>query len=326
MLRILADFSTNRQVANNLGIPYPKQDSAQVGAPSHSAAENTPYQHIPEQRQEVQNLVGDFQCPLEVLEEPRASNNPAPTMENRNVDPILNQQWDEPLHLQPPIRPTSVPGSQTTSNVVNTTSPNTATGENLATPTTRRQIENLMEEGQGKQSNDMRPTGPNIQMKATVSVTNRCVDQNSCTHCSCHSQPLGGNISKGDQPTGQQRLNLHGEYDDRNDGISNFFRGTRYVEESGSRECQIIRILPDESNDYMDIVRDSVSAQTHTGQKPMFVNNYFVGENNWRKISQTRYDTPTNREVAHPQQYKQLFPFWEKKINHITFYKQVSRE
>ena len=32
----------------------------------------------------------------------------------------------------------------------------------------------------------------------------------------------------------------------------------------------------------MDLVRESVSSQARTGVKPMFMNNYFVGDNNWR--------------------------------------------
>ena len=84
--------------------------------------------------------------------------------------------------------------------------------------------------------------------------------------------------------TENQRLNVHTEYEDRNNGASKFFRGKRQTDESGLWECQIIRILPDESDDYMDIVRDSVSAQTRKGPKPMFVNNYFMGDNNWRTV------------------------------------------
>ena len=40
----------------------------------------------------------------------------------------------------------------------------------------------------------------------------------------------------------------------------------------------------------MDIVRDSVSAQTRRGPKPMFVNNYFVGDNNWRTVPRDNQD------------------------------------
>ena len=41
----------------------------------------------------------------------------------------------------------------------------------------------------------------------------------------------------------------------------------------------------------MDLVRDSVSAQSRTGPKPMFVNNYFVGDNNWRTAARGTPDT-----------------------------------
>ena len=37
-------------------------------------------------------------------------------------------------------------------------------------------------------------------------------------------------------------------------------------------------------------MRDSVSAQAQTGPKPMFVNNYFVGDNNWRTVSRGKPD------------------------------------
>ena len=41
----------------------------------------------------------------------------------------------------------------------------------------------------------------------------------------------------------------------------------------------------------MDLVRDSVSSQTRSGPKPMFVNNYFVGDNNWRSVSRGNTDS-----------------------------------
>ena len=288
MLHILTDLSTNRQVANNQGTPYPKKGSTQIGVSNQPVNENTPYQHIPERRQEVQNLIGEFQRPPEVTEqEPSASNNPGQTEENRNQDPILNQQWDEPLHLQPPMRPTSIPTSQTTNSVANTLNPNITMGGNVETLTTHRQVETLMEEGQGRRSNDMRPTGTDIQANMRTFATNRRVEQTSCTHCSCPHQLSGGTANTNVE---DQRLNLHTEYEDRNNGVSKFFRGRKHMDENGSRGCQIIRILPDESDDYMNIVRDSVSAQTRGGPKPMFVNNYFVGDNNWRTVPKDKPD------------------------------------
>ena len=58
----------------------------------------------------------------------------------------------------------------------------------------------------------------------------------------------------------------------------------------GLQECKVIRILPDEELDFMDLVRDSVSAQARTGPKPMFVNNYFVGDNIWRTVAGKKPD------------------------------------
>ena len=153
---------------------------------------------------------------------------------------------------------------------------------------TRRQVKTLMEEGQGRRSNDTSPTGTDIELNMTTVATNRRVEQTRCTHCNCHHQLSGGTANTN---VGDQRLNLHTEYEDRNNGVSKFFCGKKYMDESGSRECQIIRILPDESDDYMNIVRDSVSAQTRGGPKPMFVNNYFVGDNNWRTVQKDKPDS-----------------------------------
>ena len=273
-----------------------------MGVPNQPVNKNTHYKHISERSQEVQNLIGEFQRPPEVTEqEPSTSKNPGQTKENHNQDPILNQQWDEPLHLQPPMRPTSIPTSQTTSSVVNRLNSNTTTGENIETLATRRQVEMSMEEGQGRQSNDKRPTGTEIQANVTMFVTNQRVEQTSYTHCSCHRQLSAGTMDVNAQSIENQRLNLHTEYEDSNDGASKFFCGKKHIDENGSRECQIIRILPDESDDYMNIVRDSVSAQTHGGPKPMFVNNYFVGDNNWRTVPKDKPDSTRHFDESRNQ-------------------------
>ena len=65
-----------------------------------------------------------------------------------------------------------------------------------------------------------------------------------------------------------------------------FSRGKRQNEEKSVRERQVIRILPEEDDDYMEIVRNSVSAQNRKDLKPMFVNNFFAGDNNWRTVPQ----------------------------------------
>ena len=167
LLRILTDLSMNRQIATgNQGITQPNQSHTQAGVPTQTLNENTPYQHIPERRQEVPSLIGDFQRPPDVTEqEPGATSNPGQTRENHNSDPILNQQWDEQLQLQPPLRPTNVNTSQAADNVVNTG------GVNVENSATRRQVEVTMGEGQGQQPNEVGST--NIQPMQRIDESNR---------------------------------------------------------------------------------------------------------------------------------------------------------
>ena len=149
MLHILTDLSTNQQVAKNPGTSYPKEGSKQMETPNQPVNENTPYQHIPERRQEVQNLIGDFQRPPEVTEQEHGTVNSAgQTRKNNYQDPILNQQWNEPPHLQPPMKPTNISATQATNNVINTRNANTTAGANMENSATRRQVEITVDEGQ----------------------------------------------------------------------------------------------------------------------------------------------------------------------------------
>ena len=146
-----------------------------------------------------------------------------------------------------------------------------------------------MDEGQGRRPNEEGPT--DIQPNVTRPAMNRRVEQVSCTQCNCHHQQSGGARNTNVPPAENQRYNLHTEYEDRNNTASRFFREKRQTDENVQRECQIIRILPGENDDYMDLVRDSVSSQTRSGPKPMFVNNYFVGDNNWRSVPRGNTDS-----------------------------------
>ena len=255
MLCILNDLSMNQQIATgSQGTTHSNQNSTQAGVPTKVWSENTPYQHIPEQRQGIQNTMSEFQRPSEVVEQEHSeSGNTGQIRENHNQEPILNQQWDEPLHLQPPMRPTSITTSQSVNGVTNTTNPNATVGVNVEILATHRRVEMSMEEDQGRQSNQG-GSGVNTYPNVTTTTTNQRVDQNTCTHCNCHQQLARG--ARDANATESQRLNVHTEYEDRNNGASKFFRGKRQTGESDSRECQIIRILPDENDDYMDIVRE----------------------------------------------------------------------
>ena len=98
--------------------------------------------------------------------------------------------------------------------------------------------------------------------------------------------------------TESRRLNVHAEYEDKSSGVSNFFRAKRQNEEKNLRECQIIRILPEDDDDYMEIVRNSVSSQNQKDLKPMFVNNFFAGDNNWRTVPQTTSETARHSDES----------------------------
>ena len=125
----------------------------------------------------------------------------------------------------------------------------------------------------------------------TTPATNRRIEQVSCTQCSCHCQQSGGTQNTNLPTVENQRYNLHTDYEDRRGTASRFFREKKRTDENVQRECQIIRILPSENDDYMDLVRDSVSSQTHSGPKPMFVNNYFMSDNNWRSVPRVSSDS-----------------------------------
>ena len=85
-------------------------------APNHASRQmdtGLPHQHIPTQGQAAQNLIGDFDRPTEVydnfLDNANANAN---VQRGQNADPILNQQWEDSPHMQPPMMPMNTPVSQ----------------------------------------------------------------------------------------------------------------------------------------------------------------------------------------------------------------------
>ena len=140
MRHILNDLSMNRQVTNTQETSHPKQDFGQKETMSQA-------NNMSKHGQNVQNLIRDYQRPPEVFDQDtRSSSNAERTGENR--DPILNQQWDEPLHLQPPMIPMTIPILQQ-----NSCSRPQIQAQDTATNTTSRHVEILMEGQQGRPSN-----------------------------------------------------------------------------------------------------------------------------------------------------------------------------
>ena len=77
----------------------------------------------------------------------------------------------------------------------------------------------------------------------TRSVTNRRVEQPSCTQCNCHCQQSGGARNTTLLPTENQRLNVHTEYEDRTNGATKFFRGKRQTERVERVEGRPIELI-----------------------------------------------------------------------------------
>ena len=218
-------------------------------------------------------MIGDFQRPPEVFE--RATGNSNRTKEID--DQILNQHWDEPLHMQPPMIPTVAPTPQTEYTKTN------ATSREVEVPA-KRQQSNLPKERLWDRAEKASTLTTNQQVKP-LRVNSQggqffSVQGNMSTPgCSQLAKETLGQVS---QPTAIRKGSPH---TGREESVTNEVQSgceTTGGEKRGPPECKVIRVLPDEELDFMDLVRDSVSAQAKNGPKPMFVNNYFVGDNNWR--------------------------------------------
>ena len=283
VLRILTVLSTSRQVANSgQEMPQPKQDLAQKEGRVAALNVKPPHQYIPEQRQGIHDGIAEFRRPPETVEPGRMANHsPGRAVGYHNQEPILNQQWGEESHSQPPMRPTTISSSQMVSNVHQTTAITNTTDANVEVPATQRRIEVSTNE---RLDGINKPANTNEQATATNIATDRRIEQIRCACCNQPGRPTMGEVGSNGSNTGNQRLNLHTEYENVTDGDSKFFQGKRQKVGKNVRECQIIRILPDEDDDYMDLVRDSVSTQSRVGLKPMFVNNYYAGDNNCRTV------------------------------------------
>ena len=267
--RIVSDLSTNRRIAGTQQALQTNQSSERKDVTNQA------------RRQHVQNLIGDFQRPPEMSERPTGNSDRTKEID----DQILNQHWDEPLHMQPPMMPTVAPTSQIQHTTTNATSrevevpaegqqPNLFKerwfdrAEMASTLMMNRQVEPQQVESHGGQSLGM-------QEKVSTPTGHRLSGQFNGKQCPGCSKSAKETLGQVNQPTQEGRKKP----------ITNEVQGESEITGGGKKappECKVIRVLPDEDLDFMDLVRDSVSAQAKNAPKPMFVNNYFVGDNNWR--------------------------------------------
>ena len=95
------------------------------------------------------------------------------------------------------------------------------------------------------------------------------------------------------------RRNIHIERTNADTRQSQFFQGSRQndkrPENSGEDEVNVRRVFSDDGI-FTNLVKDSVSAQVREGIKPMFVNNYYVGDNSWRPGA-TEGNTKTAQQI-----------------------------
>ena len=81
------------------------------------------------------------------------------------------------------------------------------------------------------------------------------------------------------------RRNIHMQHTDTDTRQSQFFQDSRQSdkrpENPSKEEVSIRRVFPDDGI-FTNLVKDSISAQVRDGIRPMFVNNYYVGDNSWR--------------------------------------------
>ena len=278
MRRILNDFSTSRRVANTQQMLQTNQSSERKDVTNQTRG------------QHVQNLIGDFQRPPEVFERTIGNSNRTKEID----DQILNQQWDEPPHMQPPMVPTAVTTAQTQYITTNTTNrkvevpaerhfqpnlPKEGLGdraERTSTFATNQQVEPQQENPQGSQFFS-------VQGNVSTPTGHQRSEQTNGKQCPGCSQLTKGTLNQESQPTATRKGSPYtGCEGSVTNEIQSGCERTTGGGKRGSPECKVIRVLPDEELDFMDLVRDSVSAQAKNGPKPMFVNNYFVGDNNWR--------------------------------------------
>ena len=259
MKRILNDLSTSRRVASMQQIPQKNQSSERKDVTNQTLG------------QHVQNLIGDFQRPPEVFEGATRYSNRT----EGSGDQILNQQWDEPPHMQPPMIPLTASTSQqvqyTAMNMMSRKVENPARGyqanstgqrpwdtapverEKTSTFMTNRQIETQLDEQQENRLN--RGVDDQLftrQESALTPTRYRKSDQINGNHCNSSNQLTTDNSNRGGQASEIGKRTPHMK--DSVTGKDKSVRDTKEGERKSPQECKVIRILPDEELDFMDLV------------------------------------------------------------------------
>ena len=205
-------------------------------------------------RQHVQNLIGDFQRPPEVFER----------VLRGSGDQILNQQWDEPPHMQPPMIPTTAPMPQAQYTTTDMTSRKVEVlaerqqanlpkerlwdrAEKTSTLTTNRQVETLRGNSQGNQFF-------NVQGNMSTPTGHRRSEQINGKQCPGCRQLTKETLGRESQPIATRERSSH---TGREESVTNEVKSsyeTTGGDKRSAQECKVMRVLPDEELDFMDLV------------------------------------------------------------------------
>ena len=203
--------------------------------------------------------------------------------------PILNQQWEDPPHMQAPMVPMNMNTQNNADQKVRNTYPDVLSNSTMVT---NRQVETNYMSANPVQRDSMENSSSN-QKSGTVStnMTSRGVGQSVLDGQTTEIREQMGNVNM------DHRRNIHMQNTDTDTRQSQFFQDSRQNDKrpENSSEDGVRCVFPDDGI-FTNLVKDSVSAQVRDGIRPMFVNNYYVGDNSWRP-GVTEENTKVARQI-----------------------------
>ena len=213
----------------------------------------------------IHNLIGDYQCPSKVPENTGNVQN-GNNMGQQPVEayPILNQQWEDPPHMQVPMVPTSVQLNNAVQKV-RTPCQDVLTNSTTAT---RRQVKTNYTGANPVQRDSMENSSWN-QGSGTVSMnaTSRGVRQSVLDGQTTETQEQMRGVNM------NHRRNIHMQHINADSSQNQFFQDSRQndrrPENSSEDEVSVRRVFPDDDI-FTNLVKDSVLAQVRDGIRPTF--------------------------------------------------------
>ena len=256
MKRILTDLETNRQVNQS----------------SH--------RQIATWASRVQNLIRDYQRPPEVLENvENVQNRLNMGQQPQEMYSILNQRWEDPPHMQAPMVPMNVNAENNEYQKMEPPYPIVNAPVN-STTVTNRQVEI-----NGPGVNPTQPNNTNNSHRSQISgILSMNMTSRGVEHSVLNGQTLG-NREQREVVNINYRGNTYTDpvnHDSMQDkSLQDLRRSDKKSGNSGESEASIKRVLQDDGI-FTNLVKDSVTAHVREGIRPMFVNNYYVGDNSWK--------------------------------------------